>query len=315
MGSIEYYAAMFPSIDRIIIEELVSQGLPPDNILCQLEEMHSLTILQLADGAGGQTPGTESCLDRHGNEERAMMRRLQTEFRHVDADVISFVLSSCANNEQGAWKALKMQQERALSSGQLGEGLRSGAASGDGGRRGTTAPRDGSASLAALKNEFVNADEAIIALVLSDCGNDHANARVALRQMLHLTESEMLGAEGSCPHVKEPANDIYEQCQKTVKERKAVSKAQDAWGEVKARENHATCVDRSLLHVPASAEAKTQSAEQLWQGDEHRVDLQDGNDHCGKDHAIQSSSTRFAKTALSPHCLLLAAARRNLQFH
>ena len=187
----------------------------------------------------------------------------------------------------------------------------SGAAKGDGGRRGATAPRDGSASLAALKNEFVNADEDIIAVVLSDCGNDQANARVALRQMLGLTESEMLGAEGSCPHVKEPANDICEQCQKTVKAPKAVSKAQDARGEVKARETHAACVDRSLLHAPASAEAKTQSAEQLWQGDEHRVALrQDGNDH-----AIKSSSRRFENNALSPHCLLLAAARRNLQFH
>ena len=93
---------MYPTLDRCIVEELVSAFSNPDDIVAQLDEMHHLAIAQQHDepheaGAGGGEAGC-SLLASQADVERAMTARLKSEFPRVDDDVISFVLSQCANN-------------------------------------------------------------------------------------------------------------------------------------------------------------------------------------------------------------------------
>ena len=158
MATVEDFVAMYPTLDRCIVEELVSALSNPDDIIEQLDEMLHLAIQQDESAAAGSA-SSGSLLSRQAEEELAMRARLKSEFPRVDDDVISFVLSQCANNESTARRSLKTQEERASG---LNFNL-----------EGQTKPRCASAldSCAERLREEFGVDEAVVAFVLQECAN------------------------------------------------------------------------------------------------------------------------------------------------
>jgi hypothetical protein len=171
MATVEDYVAMYPTLDRCIVEELVSALSNPDDIIEQLDEMQQLAIQQEEDesaAAGGSGAAARSLLARQAEEEHAMRARLKSEFPRVDDDVISFVLSQCANNESTARRSLKTQEERASGLNFNSEGQ--------------TKPRCSSAldSCAERLREEFGVDEAVVAFVLQECANGNNSHQSSL---------------------------------------------------------------------------------------------------------------------------------------
>ena len=167
MATVEDFVAMYPTLDRCIVEELVSALSNPDDIIEQLDEMLHLAIQQDESAAAGSA-SAGSLLARQAEEELAMRARLKSEFPRVDDDVISFVLSQCANNESTARRSLKTQEERASGLNFNSEGQ--------------TKPRCSSAldSCAERLREEFGVDEAVVAFVLQECANGNNSHQSSL---------------------------------------------------------------------------------------------------------------------------------------